>query len=256
MPGRLAEKVALVTGGATGIGRAVVKLFAREGAQVTFLDTNIEEAEATQAWALADGSHVSFIACDVADGPQVHAAVAEVVNRYGRLDVVHANAGIELVKKLADTTAEEWQKVLAVNVGGVYQVVHAALPTMRRQHGGAVVITASPHALATYPGMTAYAASKGAVLSLARALALDHASEGIRVNAILPGAVDTPMLRREAATYADPEEAMRTFSALQPIGRMGQPDEIAPAVLFLASDEASFITGAYLAVDGGALARL
>jgi len=253
---RLEGKVAVITGGATGIGRGTARLFAREGARVAILDVNEAGAEESLALIRADGHTADFIRCDVSRRDQVEQAVAEVLARHGRIDVLHANAGVELVKTLHDTTEAEWDRVININLKGVYLCAHAVLPVMRAQGQGAIVITSSPHALQTYKEMAAYAASKGGVLALTRALALDEATNGIRVNAILPGAVDTPMVRREAESYPDPAQAMEEFARLQPIGRLGQPEDIAPAVLFLASDEAAFITGAHLSVDGGAMARL
>lgn len=253
---RLKERVAIVTGGATGIGRATARLFAREGAVVCIFDVRAAEAEQTVTLIRGDGHHAEFVQCDVADGTAVHAAVAGVIARHGRVDVLHANAGIGLVRTLAETSEADWDRVLGVNLKGVYHCLRAVLPHMRRRRSGAIVITASPHALATYRAMAAYAASKGAVLALTRAVALDHARDGIRCNAILPGAIDTPMVRQEVAASPDPERRLRELENLQPVGRIGQPEDVAPAVLFLASDEAAFITGAALAVDGGVLARL
>ena len=257
MAGALADKVAIVTGGGSGIGRGVARLFAREGATVAVFDISLGAAEETVALIRGGGGVASATVCDVADGASVMEAVSQVLTVHGRVDVLHANAGIGLpAKLLADTSETEWQRVMAVNLDGVYHCVHAVLPSMRQRRAGAIVITASPHAVLTYRGMGAYAASKGGVLALSRAVALDHAAEGIRCNAVLPGAIDTAMVRAEAESQADPEAALRQLAALQPVGRLGRPEDVAPAVLFLASDAAAFITGAALAVDGGLLARL
>jgi NAD(P)-dependent dehydrogenase (short-subunit alcohol dehydrogenase family) len=246
---RFAGRVVLVSGGATGIGAASARAFAREGAQVTVLDVDEADGEATAA---EIGGR--FRRVDVTDEDAVRGAVEEAVRDYGRLDVMHANAGIEWTKTISDTTLEEWNRVLAVNLTGVYLCCRYALMRMIERKGGALVLTASPHALVTVPDGGAYAASKGGVLALNRALALEGAPHGVRSNALLPGAIDTPMLRREAEQAPDPEEQARRFGLMHPIARLGRPEEVAEAALFLASDAASFVTGTALAVEGGLLA--
>lgn len=243
-----ADRVVVVTGAATGIGAASARAFAREGAHVTVLDVN-DEGEAVAAEIGGSFRHV-----DVSDEPAVRGAVEQAVADYGCLDVMHANAGIEWTKTIADTTLDEWRRVIDVNLTGVYLACRYALLHMRARGRGAIVITSSPHALITSPDSGAYAASKGGVSALMRALALESATEGVRVNAVLPGAIDTPMVRREAEVAADPEEQMRRFGLIHPMARIGQPEEVAEAVLFLASDAASFVTGTSLAVDGGLMA--
>ncbi|MDQ3890163.1 MAG: SDR family oxidoreductase [Actinomycetota bacterium] len=246
---RFGDQVVMVSGGATGIGAASARAFAAEGARVTILDVNAVDGEAT-----AGEIGGRFREVDVTDEAEVREAVEETVSEYGRLDVMHANAGIEWTKRVVDTELEEWNRVIAVNLTGVYLCCRYALRRMVEQKRGALVITASPHALVTVPDAGAYAASKGGVLALNRALALEGAPHNVRSNALLPGAIDTPMLRREAEVAPDPDEQVRRFGLIHPIARLGRPEEVAQAALFLASDAASFVTGTALAVEGGLLA--
>jgi len=249
MAGRFAGRVVVITGGATGIGAASARAFAREGAQVTILDVNSADGEATAAEV---GGR--FRTVDVTDEEAVRGAVDEAVRDLGRLDVMHANAGIEWPKGIAETTLADWRRVIDVNLTGVYLACRYALLRMIEQRSGAIVVTSSPHALTTVPDAGAYAASKGGVLALTRALALEGAPYGVRANCLLPGATDTPMLRREAQMAADPAEQVRRWALIHPLARLCRPEEVAEAALFLASDAASFVTGAALPVDGGLLA--
>lgn len=252
--GRFIGRVVVVTGGATGIGGASAAAFAREGARVVVLDIDARQGKATAAAIAEAGGVAHFCEADVADDDAVRSAVDETVSRYGRLDVMHANAGIEWTKKIVDTSYAEWQHVIDVNLTGVYLACRYALLKMVKQQSGVLILTSSPHAINTVPDAGAYAASKGGVLALTRSLALEGAPYGIRANALLPGAIDTPMLRREALASPDPDEQLRRFAAIHPLNRLGRAEEIAEAALFLASDAASFVTGTALAVDGGALA--
>ncbi|HKC30047.1 MAG TPA: SDR family oxidoreductase, partial [Jatrophihabitans sp.] len=175
--------------------------------------------------------------------------------RYGRLDVVFANAGIEHCTSILETTDEQWARVIGVNLGGVFHVCREGLRAMVDCGSrGSIVITASPHAWVTGKEIAAYAASKGGAVAFMHALALEAADYGVRVNAVVPGAIDTPMLRREAEAASDPEAQLAALRAIHPIGRVGQPDEVADAVVFLASDRARFMTGSSLVVDGGLMA--
>lgn len=254
MSARFEGRTVLVTGGATGIGAASARAFAREGAVVTILDVNETEGESTAGEIQGAGGKARFRRVDVTDEAAVRGAVEQVVAESGRLDVLHANAGIEWTKTIAETGSDEWRRVIDVNLGGMYLASRYAMIEMRAQGAGAIVMTSSPHALVTSPDSGAYAASKGGVSALMRALALEGADGGVRVNAVLPGAIDTPMVRREAAVAKDPEEQMRRFGLIHPLARLGRPEEVAEGVLFLASDAASFITGTSLAIDGGLLA--
>jgi NAD(P)-dependent dehydrogenase (short-subunit alcohol dehydrogenase family) len=246
---RFGDQVVMISGGAAGIGAATARAFAHEGARVTILDINVAEGEAR-----ADEIGGRFREVDVTDEAAVRGAVEEAVADYGRLDVMHANAAVEWTKKIVETTLEEWNRVITVNLTGVYLCCRHALARMVEQRSGSLLLTASPHGLVTVPDAGAYAASKGGVLALNRALALEGAPHNVRSNALLPGAIDTPMLRREAAMAPDPEEQVRRFGLMHPIARLGRPEEVAEAALFLASDAASFITGTALAVEGGLLA--
>jgi NAD(P)-dependent dehydrogenase (short-subunit alcohol dehydrogenase family) len=251
---RLDGRVVVVTGAATGIGRACAIAYAAAGARVVVGD--VAEEEAARTVELAGGEAV-FVRTDVASSPDCEALVAAALEHFGGLDVVHANAGIELPKNVWDTTDEDWNRVLAVNLSGVFWVCRAAMTWWRELgRGGVLTITASPHAFMTGKDIAAYAASKGGCVALMRALALEGAEHRIRANAILPGAIDTPMLHREIALASDPEETYRQFAQSMPIGRMGRPEDIAPVAVFLATDDAAFVTGACIAADGGIMAAL
>jgi len=251
---RFEHRVVVITGGAAGIGAASARAFAAGGAITFVLDQDAEAGAELERSVSAEGGVLHFRRGDVTDEERVRAIVEEAARTHGRLDVMHANAGIEWTKGIADTTRDEWIRVLDVNLTGIYLAARHALVRMLKQGSGAIVITASPHALVTVPDAGAYAASKGGVLALARALALEGAPRGVRVNALLPGAIDTPMLHREAQAAADPGRQLERFAAIHPLNRLGRAEEVAEAALFLASDAASFVTGAALAVDGGMLA--
>ena len=247
-------RLVIVTGGAAGIGAASARAFAAEGAVTLVLDVDGEAGRELERSVAATGGVLHFREGDVTDETAVRSIVAEVVREHGRLDVLHANAGIEWTKGIVDTTRAEWTRVIEINLTGIYLASRYALKEMIRQRRGSIVITSSPHAINTVPDAGAYAASKGGGLALMRALALEGAPFGVRVNALLPGAIDTPMLRREAGIAPDPERQLKRFAALHPLNRLGRPEEVAAAALFLASDAASFVTGSALAVDGGMLA--
>jgi NAD(P)-dependent dehydrogenase (short-subunit alcohol dehydrogenase family) len=251
---RFEGRVVVVTGGAAGIGAASARAFAAEGAATFVLDRDADAGADLERSSAGNGAVLRFGRGDVTSEHDVRAIVDEAVRTCGRLDVMHANAGIEWTKGIADTTPDEWARVLDVNLTGVYLAARCALIQMIEQRGGSIVITASPHALVTLPDAGAYAASKGGVLALTRALALEGAPHGVRVNALLPGAIDTPMLRREMEASSDPERQLERFAAIHPLNRLGRSEEVAAVALFLASDAASFVTGAALAVDGGMLA--
>ena len=245
------SKVVLVTGVAGGIGSAIARVFTDAGWRVIGVARR-------QVDTLPGVQH--FINADVSDIAASHRIFAEVADNEGRIDALINNAAIQICKPLVETTPEEWDAVMASNLRSVYLAVRNAHPLMR-SHGGAIVNVSSVHAIATSANMAAYATSKGALLALSRALAIELAPDGIRVNAILPGAVDTPMLRsgltRGHLQGADIGELMRDLGRRTVIGRVGRPEEIAQAILFLAdSDRSSFMTGQALVVDGGATARL
>ena len=253
---KLEGKVAIVTGGASGIGRASAVEFAREGARVLVCDVDEDGGAQTAAAARAGGGEAMFHRADVTRGEDVAAMVAAAVKAYGGLDVIFNNAGIILSASAVDTTEEQWDRIMGVNLRGVWLGIKHAAPEIRKRGGGAIVNTASVHGMATDAGVAAYATSKHAVIGLTRASALELTSWNIRVNAVLPGAIDTSLLRSNLRDAGDEEEGFKALSALEPIGRIGRPEEIARAAAFLASDDSSFVTGAALAVDGGLLAKL
>jgi NAD(P)-dependent dehydrogenase (short-subunit alcohol dehydrogenase family) len=248
----VAGKVALVTGAGTGIGRAVAVRLAEEGAEVVVTSRTAAHVEETcRLGGVADGRVL-----DVTDPGDVSRVVAEVVERYGRIDVLSNNAGIDVVRGpiLEETTDAEWDGVLDVNVTGTFRLCRAALPHM--PSGGSIVNMASINSFVAWPANAAYTASKGALLQLTRALALDAAPRGVRANCVCPGLVDTPLTDSFLAAAEDAAVLRAEYEAVAPLGRMADPREIAQCVLFLASDEASFVTGAALVADGGTLARV
>jgi NAD(P)-dependent dehydrogenase (short-subunit alcohol dehydrogenase family) len=249
---RLKDRVALVTGGGSGIGLATALAFLREGARVVVAEVSGERTREAAARAAAEGREVLVIRGDVSREADARLMVEETTRAFGRIDVLFNNAGILIEKQVHELTEEEWDRTIDVNLKGVFLVSKHALPHMMRQGKGAIVNTASVNSLVGDYGDPAYCASKGGVGMLTRAMALDYAKHGIRVNAVCPGGVETAMFRQEAATRGLSIEAYREqHRGLHPIGRAAQPEEIASAVMFLASDEASFVTGSLMVVDGG-----
>jgi NAD(P)-dependent dehydrogenase (short-subunit alcohol dehydrogenase family) len=257
MAARLTGRTAVVTGAATGIGRACALAYAAEGARAVVADIDHELGAATVSAIEAAGGVARFVPCDVALSADCNALVAGAVAAFGGIDILHANAGIELCKSVWDTTDVDWERIVAVNLGGSFYCARAAMHAMRESgRGGVLIFTASPHAFMTSREIAAYAATKGGQVALMRALALEGAPYGIRVNALLPGAIETPMLHREAAAGPDPVGLLRQFAAAHPLDRLGQPVDIARVAVFLASDDAAFMTGTCVAVDGGLMAAI
>jgi NAD(P)-dependent dehydrogenase (short-subunit alcohol dehydrogenase family) len=253
----LQGKTSLITGGASGIGLATVERFCRDGSAVAIADRQADAADQAAARLRKAGHRVLAFECDVTRTDDVKQTVARIVKELGRLDVLFANAGIGFSGDLITTTDDDWDQVMAVNAKGVFICCREAIHQMLTQSpaGGSVIINGSISGMAGIPGQAPYAPSKGAVVQLARQLAVEYASRGIRVNCVCPGTVDTPVLRRGMAMSGNPEAFLEMLIAGHPIGRIGKAEEIAAAISFLASDDASFITGAILPVDGGYTAK-
>ena len=245
-------KTALVTGGAMGIGGAVAELLAARGANVAILDRSTEAAEKQAALIAGRGGAAINIPVDVSRDGEVASAVARVAETFGGIDIVSNNAGIQRYGTVETTSEAEWDEVMNVNLKSVYLVCHHAIAHLRKTRG-AIVNMASVQSFATQQAVAAYTTSKHALIGLTRSMALDFAGYGVRVNAVAPGSVDTPMLNWAIGLDPDPEALMRTVHGMHPLGRIASPAEIAEAVAFLASPRASFVTGATLVVDGGLL---
>jgi NAD(P)-dependent dehydrogenase (short-subunit alcohol dehydrogenase family) len=251
---RLPGKVAVITGGGSGIGRATALAFAREGARLALVDRDAAGANETAGMVTAQGGEAMVCISDVGEPGTADRDAAAILARFGRIDILFTAAGFSVGGTIMTTSPEDWDRVFRANVGGTWLWARAVVPAMRAQGGGAIVTTASQLAIAGGAGNAAYIAAKGAILSLTRTMALDFAADRIRVNALAPGAIDTPMLRRSFGRAADPAAAEAKSVARHPLGRLGRPEEIAEAALYLASDAAAFTTGTTLAVDGGWLA--
>jgi len=250
----LKDRVALITGGAGGIGRATALLFAREGAVVTVADLDQAGGQEVVAQIEAAGGKALFVRSDVSQAADCRRAVQATVDAFGGLHILFNNAGIIRRADVVDTTEEAWDRVMAVNVKSVFLMSKYAVPVMAAGGGGAIVNTASGWGLTGGRNAASYCASKAAVVNLTRAMALDHGAQKLRVNCVCPGDTDTGMLRDEARQLGAAEADFLSEAADRPLGRVGTPDEIARAVLYLASDAASFVTGTALVVDGGGLA--
>jgi NAD(P)-dependent dehydrogenase (short-subunit alcohol dehydrogenase family) len=252
MPGRLEEKVALVTGGASGIGRATALTFAREGAKLVIADMNEEGGQQTVHMLTEQGGEAIFVRTDVSKAVEVQALISTVVETYGRLDCAHNNAGISGGgrARTAEYAEDTWHQVITVNLTGVWFCMKYEIPQMLSQGSGAIVNTASVAGLIGGRGLAAYVASKHGVVGLTKTAALEYAQQGIRVNCVCPGVIQTPMTER---ALSDPE--LKAQITARPIGRVGTPEEVAEAVVWLCSDAASFVTGHTMTVDGGYVAQ-
>lgn len=249
MAGNFKNKVVLVTGGGSGIGRACAIAFSREGAKIVVADIGIEGGEETVRIIKEAGCEAIFIKTDVSKASEVESLIKKTIKTYGRLDCAHNNAGIEgRMAPTADYTEEGWDRIIDTNLKGVFLCMKYEIPQMVMQGGGSIVNTASVGGLVGFVGASAYCASKGGIIQLTRVAALEYAKAGIRINAVCPGIIKTPMLDR--VTGGKPE-GEAPFVALEPIGRLGTPEEVAEVVVWLCSDSASFVTGNPIVVDGG-----
>ena len=255
MAGRVEGKVALVTGGSSGIGRATALVFAREGAKLVVADMDEDGGQQTVHGITEQGGEAVFVRADVTAPTEVEAMIGQAVATYGRLDCAYNNAGIEgfMSGRLHEYPEDVWDRLIDINLKGVWLCLKHEIPQMMEQGGGAIVNTASAAGLVGSRRLSAYVASKHAVVGLTKAAALEYARDGIRVNAVCPGIIDTPMVGRLIGGRETEYEA--SIPARQPIGRLGTPEEIAESVTWLCSDAASLVTGLAMAVDGGFTAQ-
>ena len=247
----LDKKVAIVTGGASGIGEATVALFHAEGARIIIVDRDGSRAEAVARKLDPKGERIAAMEADVSKAKDAEDAVALATGRFGGLDILVNNAGYGVRASVTGTTEGEWDALMSVNVKGVFLFSRAAIPVMAAQGGGVIVNTASNAAFVAVPERAAYVASKGAVASLTRAMAVDHANEKIRVNAVAPGTTWSPYFDDILAQHEDPDAFVAGLNARAPMGRTAEPAEIAEAILWLASERSSYATGSVMIVDGG-----
>ena len=248
------DRVVVVTGAAMGIGEAVALRFAQLDGTVALLDNNEEAGQKTAKSLQAEGMRAEFFACDVSTAGQVERAIASVVSKLGGIDVVVSNAAIQRYGDVVSTSEELWDEVMAVNLKASFLLAKYAVPRMIERGGGAIVVTGSVQSLAALGNSVAYVTAKHGLLGMVRAIAIDHAKQKIRANLVCPGAIDTPMLRWSAGLAPEPDKVIEACTRAHALGRIGRPEEVANAIAFLASEWASFITGAALLVDGGVLA--
>jgi len=251
---QLPGKVALITGGASGIGRATALLFAREGATVAIADLNAQAGGAVASEIAQSGGRAIFEPADVTDAEDCRRLAERTIREFERIDILFNNAGIIRRATVLDLSEGDWDRVMTVNVKSIYLLSREVIPQMQKQGGGSIINTASGWGLAGGAKAAVYCASKGAVVLLTKAMAIDHGPQKIRVNCICPGDTDTSMLRAEAQQLGEANDHFLAEAAKRPLGRVGSADEIAQAVLYLASDASSFVTGTALVVDGGGLA--
>jgi len=248
---RLQDKVALITGGSSGIGEATASLFAKEGAKIAITGRNEKRGNAVTEQITKNGGHAVFISSDVRKSSDCQLAVDEILRAFGRIDILFNNAGVFYPQTTLDCSEEEWDEQIDINLKGTFLMSKAVLPHMIERRSGVIINNSSGWGIVGGDAAVAYCASKGGVVLLTKAMAIDHGPQGIRVNCICPGDVDTPMLPEDSRMRGMKWEDYLAGCANRPLGRIGTPDEIAKAALFLASDDSSFMTGAALVVDGG-----
>jgi 2-keto-3-deoxy-L-fuconate dehydrogenase len=248
---KLKDRVAIVTGAASGIGAASAKLFAAEGAKVALVDQNEGGLKKVAAEIKAKGGSTITITADVSSNAKARTGVERVIKRWGSIDVLLTAAGASTGGTVDAIDEEAWDRTFAINVKGTFLWIHHAIPHMIAAKKGSIVTIGSQLAQSSPGRNAAYVASKGAIASFTKTMAVDHALQGIRVNALMPGVIDTPMPARTLKRYADPEAMKAYWKERHPMGRIGQPEEVARAALFLASDDSSFVTGHLMFVDGG-----
>jgi len=250
----LEGKTALVTGAASGIGRGIASRLAEFGAAVVLLDIDEKKGLEATGEIIARGGKARFIKCDVRSDADCRSAADKAVREFGRIDILCNNAGVAIRKNVVDLKEEEWDLALDVMLKGAYLLSRHVIPIMVRGGGGSIINTGSGWSLKGGPNAASYCAAKGGILNLTRAMALDHGKDGIRVNCVCPGDIDTPMLRGECVQLGEDMEAFMKEAAARPIARVGTPEDVANAVLFFASDLSKWVTGAHLVVDGGGTA--
>lgn len=250
-PRQMDGKVAIVTGAGAGIGRASSLLFAKEGATVACLDKDENAVRELVVEITGEGNSAIEEVADVSRNDDVTRAVADVLSQFGRIDILFNVAGIVPHGKLHNNSEEEWDRSMDINAKSVFLFCRAVLPHMLKSKSGVILNTASATVLRAVPDRACYSASKAAVLSLSKSMALDYVHENVRVNCLCPGTIDTPSLHDRLAAFPDPQEARKNFIARQPMGRFGTAEEIAEAALYLCSDKAAFITGVAFSIDGG-----
>ena len=252
---KLKNKVALITGGGIGIGKATAILFAKEGAKVVITGRTEKKLKHVAEGARKEGLKIDYLVSDVSKEEDCKEAIDYTINKYGRIDILFNNAGVLYTGTTHETPTEIWDKTFAVNARGTYLMSRYTIPHMLKQGKGCIINNSSVLGLKAVPGVAAYNATKGAVTQLTRSMALEYSSKGIRVNAICPGTIVTPMVEGLFEQFGDRKAAEELFKSFHPIGRLGRPEEIAHAVLFLCDDNVEFMTGTMLSVDGGWIAR-
>jgi NAD(P)-dependent dehydrogenase (short-subunit alcohol dehydrogenase family) len=252
---RLKGRTAIVTGAGHGIGRATVELFAEEGARVVLVERDLDAAQEVAGALVAAGHEAIVSHTDVSKSDEVAAAVSMTVERFGTVDVLVNNAGVELKRPVEDITEEEWDRVLSINLKGTFLMSRLVVPIMKAKRSGTIVNNSSVGNFIAAPNSTAYGATKAGMMALTRGMALELAPFNVRVNAVCPGVIDTPMNQRNLMRADDPEAMRRSWYEITPLGRLGTPRDVALSILFLAGDESSFITGTPLIIDGGRMAH-